>query len=64
MWHAKQMTYVLGSTIVAVIAMFAESGIAQIAQGGPDPNAAPNPYRVDGGARSSPQAARGARPSG
>ena len=47
--HAKRMTYVLASALVAVIVMFAESGIGQIAQGGPDPNAAPNPYRVDEG---------------
>lgn len=46
MWHAKQMTYVIGGAIVAVIAMSTESGMAQ---GGPGPNAAPNPYRVDEG---------------
>ena len=53
MWHAKQMIYVLGSTIMAVIAMSAESGIAQR---DPDPNAAPNPYRVDEGWAKLPQA--------
>jgi len=52
MWHAKRMTYVIGSAIVAVIAMSTESGMAQ---GGPGPNAAPNPYRVDEGWAKLPQ---------
>lgn len=52
MWHAKRMTYVLAITVVAVTAMSAGNGMAQ---GGPGPNAAPNPYRVDEGWAKLPQ---------
>jgi DNA-binding beta-propeller fold protein YncE len=46
MWHVSGMRYALGVVIVAVIAM---SGEKSCAQGGADPNVAPNPYRVDEG---------------
>jgi len=46
MWHAKDMKYALAITIIGVAAMSQERGIAQ---GGADPNAAPNPYHVDEG---------------
>jgi DNA-binding beta-propeller fold protein YncE len=46
MWHAGGKRYALGAAIVAVIAM---SGEMSYAQGGGDPNAAPNPYRLDEG---------------
>ena len=52
MWHAKQMKCALGISIVAAIAIWEERGIAQ---GGPDPNAAPTPYRVDEGWAKLPQ---------
>lgn len=56
MWHAKQLKYALGITIVATFAMSEERGIAQ---GGPDSNAAPNPYRVDEGWARLPRSRRG-----
>ena len=46
MWRSKAMTYALGITIVATMA--SPTGRV-IAQGGADPNAAPNPYREDEG---------------
>ena len=52
MWQAKRMTYVLGSAILAMAAISAERGIAQVS---PGPNAAPNPYRVDEGWAKLPQ---------
>ncbi len=52
MWHASGMRYALGLAMVAAIAMLGE-GI--FAQGGADPNAAPNPYRVDEGWAKLPQ---------
>lgn len=44
MWHAKK--YALGVIIVVALVTPEDRGIAQ---GGADPNAAPNPYRVDEG---------------
>jgi DNA-binding beta-propeller fold protein YncE len=52
MRHASGMRYALGLAMVAAIAMLGE-GI--FAQGGADPNAAPNPYRVDEGWAKLPQ---------
>jgi sugar lactone lactonase YvrE len=52
MRHATGMRYALGLAMVAAIAMLGE-GI--LAQGGADPNAAPNPYRVDEGWAKLPQ---------
>ncbi|SRR5712691_3862467 len=52
MWNASGMRYALGLAFVAAIAMLGE-GI--FAQGGADPNAAPNPYRVDEGWAKLPQ---------
>ena len=52
MWHAQQMKYAVGITIIAAIAASAGRGIAQ---GGADPNEAPNPYRVDEGWAKLPQ---------
>ena len=46
MWHAKDMKYALAITIIGVAAMSQERGIAQ---GGADPNSAPNPYHIDEG---------------
>jgi sugar lactone lactonase YvrE len=51
-WNANGMRYALGLALVAAIAMVGE-GI--FAQGGADPNAAPNPYRVDEGWAKLPQ---------
>jgi DNA-binding beta-propeller fold protein YncE len=46
MWHAAGKKCALGAAIVAVIAL---SGATEWAQAGDDPNAAPNPYRLDEG---------------
>jgi sugar lactone lactonase YvrE len=46
MWLAREMKLALG---FAVVAAFALSGDKSYAQGAPDPNAAPNPYRLDEG---------------
>lgn len=51
MWQ-ERMTRVLWSTIVAAIAISADSSMAQGGAGG---NAAPNPYRVDEGWAKLPQ---------
>src|SRR5258708_28967857 len=42
----REMKFALG---FAVVAAFAVSGDKSYAQGAPDPNAAPNPYRLDEG---------------
>ena len=52
MWHAKGMKYALGIAVVAALAMPREGSFAQ---DGADPNAAPNPYRVDEGWAKLPQ---------
>jgi DNA-binding beta-propeller fold protein YncE len=52
MWHAKQLKYALGVIVVATTTMSQERGLAQ---GGPGPNAAPNPYSVDEGWAKLPQ---------
>src|SRR5258708_38156839 len=39
----------------AVVAAFAMSGDKSYAQGAPDPNAAPNPYRLDDGSAKLPE---------
>src|SRR5260370_32001469 len=52
MRHASGMRYALGLAMVAAIAMLGEGVFAQ---GGADPNAAPNPYRVDEGWAKLPQ---------
>src|SRR5258708_2761014 len=46
MWLTREMKFALG---FAVVAAFAMSGDKSYAQGAPDPNAAPNPYRLDEG---------------
>jgi sugar lactone lactonase YvrE len=46
MWLTREMKFALG---FAVVAAFAMSGDKSYAQGAPDPNAAPNPYRLDDG---------------
>ncbi len=46
MWQGHGMKYAFG---VALVAAFAMSGDKSYAQGAPDPNAAPNPYRLDEG---------------
>src|SRR6202051_1954809 len=46
MWLKREMKFALG---FAVIAAFAMSGDKSYAQGAPDPNAAPNPYKLDEG---------------
>jgi NHL repeat len=46
MWLTREMKFVLG---FAVVAAFAAAGDKSFAQGAPDPNAAPNPYRLDDG---------------
>ena len=45
MWK-RELKFALG---FAVIAAFAMSGDKSYAQGAPDPNAAPNPYKLDEG---------------
>jgi sugar lactone lactonase YvrE len=52
MWHHNPMRYAAGIAIVAGIAIPGERGFAQ---GAADPNAAPNPYRVDEGWAKLPQ---------
>src|SRR6202521_210989 len=52
MWYARGIRYALGIAIVAAIAM---QGAGSFAQGGADPNAAPNSYRVDEGWAKLPQ---------
>ena len=52
MWHPRTMTYAIGVTIVAAVTTAAPRGQAQA---GVDPNAAPNPYRVDEGWAKLPQ---------
>lgn len=44
MWHARGMRYALGVALVVAIAM---SGKPTDAQMTPDPNGAPNPYRME-----------------
>ncbi|HEY5619005.1 MAG TPA: peptidyl-alpha-hydroxyglycine alpha-amidating lyase family protein [Vicinamibacterales bacterium] len=51
MWHGRSMRCVL----VILAAAFAVSQDRGLAQGGADPNAAPNPYRVDEGWAKLPQ---------
>jgi DNA-binding beta-propeller fold protein YncE len=46
MCHAKRMAYALALAVLAAVAM---PGVGSFAQGGADPNAAPNPYHVDEG---------------
>jgi sugar lactone lactonase YvrE len=46
MWLTRGMTIALG---FAVVAAFAGTGGKSYAQGAPDPNSAPNPYRLDEG---------------
>jgi NHL repeat len=46
MWLSREIKFALG---FAVVAAFAMSGDKSYAQGAPDPNAAPNPYRLDEG---------------
>jgi streptogramin lyase len=46
MWLKREMKFALG---FAVIAAFAMSGDKSYAQSGADPNAAPNPYKLDEG---------------
>jgi sugar lactone lactonase YvrE len=46
MWLRRGMTFAFGFALVAAFAM---SGDKSYAQGAPDPNAAPNPYRLDEG---------------
>src|SRR6202163_355663 len=46
MWLARELKFALGFAIAAAFAM---SGDRSYAQGAPDPNAAPNPYRLDEG---------------
>jgi hypothetical protein len=53
MWHTRRMTHLVAIIIVAAISVAEEKG--SIAQGGGDPNAAPNPYRVDEGWAKLPQ---------
>lgn len=52
MWHARGIRYALGIAIVAALSMLGEGSFAQ---GGANPNAAPNPYRVDEGWAKLPQ---------
>ncbi len=44
MQHAKQVTFLLVSALLMMATISAEHGTTQ---GNPDPNTAPNPYRVD-----------------
>jgi sugar lactone lactonase YvrE len=46
MWHMRAMNYAVGAALLAAFAMAGDKGYAQ---GAPDPNAAPNPYRLDEG---------------
>src|SRR5260370_27236489 len=46
MWLARELKFALG---FAIVAAFVISGDKSFAQGAPDPNAAPNPYRLDEG---------------
>src|ERR1700688_687976 len=46
MWLKRELKFALAC---AVVAAFAMSGDRSYAQGAPDPNAAPNPYRLDEG---------------
>jgi sugar lactone lactonase YvrE len=46
MWLKRETKFALG---FAVVAAFALSGNHSFAQGAPDPNAAPNPYKLDEG---------------
>src|ERR1700732_5269243 len=55
MWHPSLVRYAAGIAIVAGIAISGERGFGQGVQGGGDPNAAPNPYRVDEGWAKLPQ---------
>jgi DNA-binding beta-propeller fold protein YncE len=52
MRYAKRMGYALALAIVAAVAV---PGVETFAQGGADPNAAPNPYREDEGWAKLPQ---------
>ena len=51
MRHTRGMRYALGVAMIAAIAMQGEGSFAQTA----DPNAAPNPYRVEEGWAKLPQ---------
>ena len=46
MWLKRETKFAIG---FAVVAAFAMSGNQSFAQGAPDPNAAPNPYKLDEG---------------
>jgi sugar lactone lactonase YvrE len=46
MRHVKQVSGLLAGAVIAAIAFWAEPSFAQV---NPDPNAAPNPYRLDEG---------------
>ncbi|HEY2229201.1 MAG TPA: peptidyl-alpha-hydroxyglycine alpha-amidating lyase family protein [Xanthobacteraceae bacterium] len=46
MWLTREMKFALGFAIMAALAGASDRGYAQ---GAPDPNAAPNPYRLDEG---------------
>jgi streptogramin lyase len=46
MWLQRETKFAIG---FAVVAAFAMSGNQSFAQGAPDPNAAPNPYKLDEG---------------
>src|ERR1700739_2246140 len=46
MWHTRAIGYALAA---ALLAAFAFSGERGYSQNNPDPNAAPNPYRLDEG---------------
>src|SRR6202023_1925020 len=61
MCRARGIRYALGIAIVGAIAMLGEGSFAQ---GGADPNAAPNPYRVDEGWAKLPQGRKWGAASG
>jgi len=46
MWLTREMKFALG---FAIVAAFAGAGDKSYAQGAGDPNAAPNPYKLDEG---------------
>src|SRR5258708_4088697 len=52
MWLTRGISFALG---FAVLAAFGMSGDKSYAQGAPDPNAAPNPYRLDAGSAKLPE---------
>jgi sugar lactone lactonase YvrE len=49
MWHTSGMKYALGFAAAAALAAVVMSGDKSYSQSNPDPNAAPNPYRLDEG---------------